>query len=63
MFDLKCDPKGIAGDPVNCNLTFMTQDPSYIVNVESSWLSYTGKIVFEESFDIKNRNYLLFLNS
>ena len=52
---MKCDSKGIAGEPVNCNLTFMTQDPSLIVNVTSSWNSYYGSGFFMKTFGILDR--------
>ena len=52
--NLDCDSNVIADQPVNCNLTFFTQDPTLIVNVESIWYSFlSGK--YERTFKILNR--------
>ena len=52
--NLNCDPKGIASESINCNLTFLTQDPTLVVEVESTWNSFaSGK--YTKTFQISNR--------
>ena len=53
MLNLNCDPKGIASEPINCNLTFLTQDPTLVVEVESTWNSFLGG-KFASTFGISN---------
>ena len=55
VFDLNCDSNGIAGQPVNCNLTFLTQDQNLAVYVSSYWNSFLSGYFFK-IFRILNRN-------